>query len=70
MADGTGFELFPLLMGLFGGLALFLYGLEQLSASLKSVADPPLMWKTLAAGTPRSFQPACTIRVQRSTSSK
>ena len=38
MGDGSGLELFPLLMGLFGGLALFLYGLDQLSTSLKAVA--------------------------------
>lgn len=38
MADGTEFQLFPLFMGLFGGLALFLYGLELLSDALKAVA--------------------------------
>jgi len=31
-------QLFPLLMGLFGGLALFLFGMEQLADSLKTVA--------------------------------
>jgi len=31
-------QLFPLLMGLFGGLALFLYGMDQLADSLKTVA--------------------------------
>jgi len=31
-------ELFPLLMGLFGGLALFLFGMEQMATSLKVVA--------------------------------
>jgi phosphate:Na+ symporter len=38
LADGSEFQLFPLLMGLFGGLALFLYGMDQLADSLKSVA--------------------------------
>jgi phosphate:Na+ symporter len=38
MTDGSEFQLFPLFMGLFGGLALFLYGLELLSDALKSVA--------------------------------
>lgn len=38
MNDGSGLELFPLFMGLCGGLALFLYGLELLSDALKVVA--------------------------------
>lgn len=38
MTDGGDFQLFPLLMGLFGGLALFLFGMDQLSESLKTVA--------------------------------
>jgi len=38
VTDGSELQLFPLLMGLFGGLALFLYGMDQLSESLKSVA--------------------------------
>ncbi len=38
MADGSDLQLFHLLMGLFGGLALFLFGMDQLSSSLKSVA--------------------------------
>lgn len=38
MAAGPELQLFPLFMGLFGGLALFLYGLELLSEALKSVA--------------------------------
>ncbi len=38
MTEGSELQLFPLLMGLFGGLALFLYGMDQLSESLKSVA--------------------------------
>ena len=29
-------ELLPLVMGLLGGLALFLYGLEQLTSALKA----------------------------------
>ncbi len=38
MADGSELQLIPLLMGLFGGLALFLYGMDQLADSLKAVA--------------------------------
>jgi phosphate:Na+ symporter len=38
MPEGSQPELFPLFMGLFGGLALFLHGLDQLSTSLKAVA--------------------------------
>lgn len=38
MTDGDSLRLFPLLMGLLGGLALFLHGLDQLSTSLKAVA--------------------------------
>jgi len=38
LTGGSELQLFPLLMGLFGGLAFFLYGMDQLSASLKSVA--------------------------------
>lgn len=38
MTDGSEIQLFPLLVGLFGGLALFLYGLELLSDALKAVA--------------------------------
>lgn len=33
-----GFEVLPLLFGLLGGLALFLYGLEQMTRALKSLA--------------------------------
>ena len=33
-----GLEMFPLLMGLFGGLALFLFGMEQMATALKTVA--------------------------------
>jgi phosphate:Na+ symporter len=36
--DGPDLDLFPLLLGLLGGLALFLYGLELLSNALKAVA--------------------------------
>jgi len=38
MTGGSELELFPLFMGLLGGLALFLYGLELLSDALKAVA--------------------------------
>ena len=38
MTGGSELQLFPLLMGLFGGLALFLFGMDQLSESLKLVA--------------------------------
>jgi phosphate:Na+ symporter len=38
VTDGAELHLFNLFMGLFGGLALFLYGLELLSDALKSVA--------------------------------
>ena len=38
MTDGSDLQVFPILIGLFGGLALFLYGLELLSNALKSVA--------------------------------
>lgn len=38
MTEGPQIQIFTLLMGLFGGLALFLYGLDNLSSSLKSVA--------------------------------
>jgi phosphate:Na+ symporter len=38
MTDGSEFQLFPLFLGLFGGLALFLYGLDLLSDALKAVA--------------------------------
>lgn len=37
MADGD-LEIFSLLMGLFGGLALFLFGMEQMSVALRTVA--------------------------------
>ena len=32
------FEAFPLIMGLFGGLALFLLGMEEMASALKRVA--------------------------------
>ena len=38
MTDGSDLQLFPLFMGLLGGLALFLYGLALLSDALKTVA--------------------------------
>lgn len=41
-AEETSISLFMLLIGLFGGLALFLFGLEQLSGGLKKVAGNAL----------------------------
>jgi len=38
MAQGPEIQVFPLFMGLLGGLALFLYGLDLLSDALKAVA--------------------------------
>lgn len=38
VTDGSEIQLFQVFMGLFGGLAIFLYGLDQLSGSLKAVA--------------------------------
>jgi phosphate:Na+ symporter len=38
MPEGSQLQLFPLIIGLLGGLALFLYGLELLSDALKTVA--------------------------------
>jgi len=38
VTGGSELQLLPLLMGLLGGLALFLYGMDQLSESLKAVA--------------------------------
>ena len=38
MPEGTQLDLIPLFIGLLGGLALFLYGLELLSDALKAVA--------------------------------
>ncbi|MGB0681799.1 MAG: Na/Pi cotransporter family protein [Magnetovibrionaceae bacterium] len=37
-------NLFDLLMGLFGGLALFLLGMEQMSSALKEVAGDRMRW--------------------------
>ncbi len=37
-AVGAELEVFPLLMGLLGGLALFLFGMEQMADALKAVA--------------------------------
>lgn len=44
----TGYSLFKLLMGLGGGLALFLYGMEQMASALKAVAGSRL--RTVLAG--------------------
>ena len=38
MSEAGELAVFPLLMGLFGGLALFLFGMEQLADALKAVA--------------------------------
>lgn len=37
-APRQGLELWPLVLGLFGGLALFLYGMDKMSDALKTVA--------------------------------
>ncbi len=37
-AAGGGLEVWPLIMGLFGGLALFLYGMDKMAEALKAVA--------------------------------
>ena len=36
--DAASIDVFRLLMGLFGGLALFLFGIDQMSHGLKAVA--------------------------------
>ena len=36
--DGGGLQAWPLVMGLFGGLALFLYGMDKMADALKAVA--------------------------------
>jgi phosphate:Na+ symporter len=36
--EAASIDVFRLLMGLFGGLALFLFGIEQMSQGLKAVA--------------------------------
>lgn len=38
MEPSDSLELFPLLMGLIGGLALFLFGMEEMASALKSAA--------------------------------
>jgi phosphate:Na+ symporter len=40
--DGAPLELLPLVMGLLGGLALFLFGLDQMTSALKAVAGDRL----------------------------
>ena len=37
-AEVPSLEIWPLLMGLAGGLALFLFGMEQLADALKAIA--------------------------------
>ena len=46
-AAGASLEIWPLIMGLFGGLALFLYGMEQMAEALKAVAGERM--KTILA---------------------
>ncbi|MCP4094169.1 MAG: Na/Pi cotransporter family protein [Planctomycetes bacterium] len=52
-------ETFPLLMGLFGGLALFLFGMEQMATALKVVAGAR-MKKVLARLTTNRFMGVLT----------
>jgi phosphate:Na+ symporter len=52
-------EVFPLLMGLFGGLALFLFGMEQMAVALKKVAGTG-MKKVLARLTSNRFMGVLT----------
>ena len=52
-------ELFPMLMGLFGGLALFLYGIEQMADALKALAGERLK-DVLARLTTNRFTGAVT----------
>ena len=52
-------ELFPLIMGLFGGLAIFLFGMEQMTDALKSVAGAG-MSKVLAKLTKNRIAAATT----------
>jgi phosphate:Na+ symporter len=52
-------DLFPLIMGLFGGLAIFLFGMEQMTDALKSVAGSG-MSKVLARLTKNRFTAAIT----------
>lgn len=41
-ATASGFELAPIVIGLLGGLALFLYGMQQMADALKTVAGDRL----------------------------
>jgi len=50
-------ELFPLLMGLIGGLSIFLFGMEQMTDALKSLAGAG-MSKVLARLTRNRFTAA------------
>ncbi len=45
-------EMFPLVTGLLGGLALFLYGMDRMAESLKTVAGPRM--KSVLAGLTRN----------------
>ena len=55
----AGFEVFPLVMGLFGGLALFLLGMEEMANALKQVAGGR-MKKILARLTRNRFMGVTT----------
>ncbi len=59
MTDAGGLEVAPLVMGLFGGLALFLYGMDMMSEALKAVAGER-MKAILATLTANRFTGALT----------
>lgn len=46
-SDASTLHIFTMVMGLFGGLALFLYGMEKMAAALKVVTGEQL--KTILA---------------------
>ena len=58
-AGGGGLEMAPLLMGLLGGLALFLYGMDKMAEALKAVAGER-MKAILAKLTSNRFMGALT----------
>ena len=58
-ADSAGLEIWPLVMGLFGGLALFLYGMDKMADALKAVAGER-MRSILARLTSNRFMGAVT----------
>ena len=57
--SGSDLEVFQLLMGLVGGLALFLFGMEQMASSLKSAAGER-MKTILSRLTSNRFMGVCT----------